>query len=82
MHIKCECSQRSAGAFIQPGTSQFWPRGGKAVSGGWLGAEAGLEACPPHIVKEVGGSHSNVFNINSSVPQSDFKISANILLLS
>lgn len=85
MHIKLECSQTSAGAFIQPGSVRFRRRERQAAWGGWLGAEAGLEVCPSSIVEEGGGSgaesHSNVFNINSSGPQSEFEISANTRLL-
>lgn len=64
----------------------FGRKSARRLLGGWLGAEAGLEVCPSDIVEEGGGewgeSHSNVFNRNSSVPQSEFEISANFQLLS
>lgn len=83
VHIKLECSQSSAGAFIQPGPLQFRRREHQAAFGGWVGAEAGLEASLSYTVEEgVEESHSNGFNRNSSVPQSEYEISANIRLLS
>lgn len=79
VHIKLECSQSSAGAFIQPGSLQFRQKVRQAAFGALAGYRGGPGCVPMlHCGRREGGkSHLNVFNINSSVPPSEFEIPAN-----
>lgn len=86
VHIKLERSRSSAGPFIQPGSSRFQQRERQAAFGRLAGCGGRPGSVPIwHCGRRGWGwgeSHSNVFNRNSSVPQSEFEISANFQLLS
>ena len=86
VHIKLERSRNSAGPFIQPGSSRFQQREHQAAFGRLAGCGGRPGSVPiGHCGRRGWGwgeSHSNVFNRNSSVPQSEFEISAKFQLLS